>query len=273
MERRRPESKGGELQQSVYRIKYSAKMASVGREQCTLDSLSLAAMTMGKVLLVADPGTREQLASGLTKQGFTVVSNTSVDSILEQAQTGESVALLLGTEVSAVNAFDLLRRLRASSRLPVLLLLGAENELDGIIGLELGADDYLLQPINPRVLIARLRAILRRAHHEAGNPLPPPRLTNGALTLDEQTRSVWYDGEKPPLTTVEFDLLHAFLDAPGQPLSREELTRNILGRAFHPNDRSLDVHISNLRKKLGHAGSIQALRGIGYLFTAVVEQR
>ena len=172
-----------------------------------------------------------------------------------------------------MNTFDLLRRLRVISRLPVLLLLAAENEVDGIIGLELGADDYLLQPINPRVLIARLRATLRRARHESGNPLPPPLITNGALILDKQTRSAWHGDEKLPLTTVEFDLLHAFLNAPGQPLSREELARNILGRAFHPYDRSLDVHISNLRKKLGRAGSIQALRGIGYMFTAFTEQR
>jgi DNA-binding response OmpR family regulator len=145
--------------------------------------------------------------------------------------------------------------------------------VDRIVGLEMGADDYLQKPFNPRELIARIRAILRRARVETGElaaQAQPERVSVGDVDLDKGTRIVMRGGEQVALTSVEFDLLESLMRSAGRIVSREELVKTILGRNFTPYDRSIDTHVSNLRKKLGHyldgVERIKTIRGVGYIY-------
>src|SRR5882672_10920354 len=159
----------------------------------------------------------------------------------------------------------------AHSRIPILMLTARGEAFDRILGLELGADDYLPKPFDPRELAARMRAILRRGPPPSGGPAPAAVLLQlGDLTVDPGARVVQRGPEVLPLTTVEFDLLGVFLRMAGQVVRREALVQDVLGRAFSPFDRSIDVHVSNLRRKLGpHADGterIKGVRGRGYLY-------
>jgi two-component system response regulator CpxR len=181
--------------------------------------------------------------------------------------------LLLAASLPSGDGFTLLRRIRAISRVPILFLVNANNEIDGIVGLELGADVFLTKPLHGRALLAQMRALLRRHQAAADSALPPLPLKVGALELDEQLQIVRYAGQHLELTLSEFKLLRLLLQAHGQVLTREVLSQHLLGRSFAPTDRSLDVHISNLRRKLiavaQQPGSqcIRSERGVGYALT------
>jgi two-component system response regulator CpxR len=168
-----------------------------------------------------------------------------------------------------MNGFDVLRRMRATSRMPVLLLTARGEDVDRIVGLEIGADDYLPKPFNPRELVARIRAVLRRTRAAEGSPGDVLRVGN--VELNPATRSVLQDGNNVELTSVEFNLLQVLLQEAGQVVSRERLVDTVLGRKFSPFDRSIDMHVSKVRKKLGDTdgGSdyIKTVRGVGYIFT------
>lgn len=224
---------------------------------------------MEKVLLAADDTLQRQLRPSLLAGGFETETVMQSAALFQAAQAANFAAVVLRLGLPWLEGFESLRRVRTTTRLPILLLVEPANELDAIIGLELGADDYLLLPVNPRALLARLRSRLRRARPDPAGVLPPPPLVSGGLELNEQLRTARRNGEKLLLTAIEFDLLRAFLQAPGQPLTREALAQNILGRELHPTDRSLDVHISKLRKKLRCTDCIKALRNVGYVYTGI----
>jgi two-component system response regulator CpxR len=148
-----------------------------------------------------------------------------------------------------------LRRIRAQSGAPVLMLTARGEAIDRIVGLEIGADDYLPKPFDPRELVARIYAILRRTHRylaPAGTAPEAPRLILGDVDLDPGARTVRCGGQWVELTGVEFNLLETLLRAAGRLVQREELSKMVLGRRLMPYDRSIDMHVSNLRKKLGH---------------------
>jgi two-component system response regulator CpxR len=153
------------------------------------------------------------------------------------------------------------------------MLTAKGDEFDRVLGLELGADDYLSKPFSPRELVARIGAILRRSgwQSEGSNALRPPVIRSGDLELDPSARAASRAGEVLHLTSAEYDILRLFIGSPGQVLTREKLVEHVLDRKFSPFDRSIDLHISNLRKKLGpHADGterIRSIRGIGYLYT------
>jgi two-component system response regulator CpxR len=172
--------------------------------------------------------------------------------------------------------FELLRRLRERSPMPVLMLTARGDDLDRILGLEIGADDYLPKPFNPRELAARLRAILRRSQRTADSPAArAARLRVGDVELDRATRTVRRDNAPVQLTSVEFDLLDTLLSSAGQVMTRETLVRTVLGREFSPFDRSIDVHVANLRRKLGTLDGnerIKGIRGVGYLYARTEAQ-
>ena len=157
-------------------------------------------------------------------------------------------------------------------RTPVLMLTAKGDEFDRILGLELGADDYLPKPFSPRELIARISAILRRSgwQSESNTASRPPVIHSGDIELDLGARTVSKAGELLRLTSAEFDLLRAFFETPGQVLTREALVENVLDRKFSPFDRSIDLHVSNLRRKLGPqkdgSDRIRSVRGTGYLY-------
>jgi DNA-binding response OmpR family regulator len=168
--------------------------------------------------------------------------------------------------------FNVLKDIRQRARTPVLMLTAKGEDFDRILGLELGADDYVAKPFNPRELAARISAILRRSGWQSDNKsgLRPPKIKFADLELDLGARIVSKAGEPLNLTSAEFELLHMFIEFPGQVLTRDKLVERVLDRKFSPFDRSIDFHITNLRRKLGPQpdGSerIRSVRGIGYLY-------
>jgi two-component system response regulator CpxR len=167
-----------------------------------------------------------------------------------------------------INGFDVLREIRSVSKKPVLMLTARGDDIDRIVGLEIGADDYLPKPFNPRELAARIRAILRRT--TSTESAESPRISVGDVEMEMGTRVVRRAGKIVDLTAVEYDVLEKLLRAAGRILTREELSKQVLGRDSSPFDRSIDMHISNLRKKLGHhVGDIERIktvRGVGYIY-------
>lgn len=193
---------------------------------------------------------------------------------LEKALHNQYSVVVLDVMLPGMSGLDVLKQLRQKSSVPVLMLTARGSELDRILGLELGADDYLPKPFNPRELVARLRAILRRTSGGATASGQPIHLAD--LELHPESRSVTCNGKPVTLTGAEFDLLHTFLRNPGKIISREDLTQAALGRPMSAMDRSIDVHVSNLRRKLGtYDGNyerIKAIRGSGYVYLLPGEQ-
>jgi two-component system response regulator CpxR len=169
-----------------------------------------------------------------------------------------------------INGFDVLRRIRVKSRIPVLMLTARGDDVDRIVGLEIGADDYLSKPFNPRELVARIRAILRRSQPVDTLSGARENVAIGDIEMDIATRTVRRSGELVELTVVEYDLLEKLLRSAGQIATREDLVKEVLGRELSPFDRSIDMHVSNLRKKLGHhlngLERIKTIRGVGYIY-------
>lgn len=229
---------------------------------------------MNRILVVDDDlELCKLIARFLKPEGFDVEAEHNGIQAVERALTGEHDLVVLDVMLPGLNGFEVLRRIRSQCHLPVMMLTARGDDVDRIIGLEIGADDYLPKPFNPRELVARIRAILRRASPQAdSSPALPKRvkLTLGDVELDSGSRLVRCDGVEVNLTTVEFDLLRVLMEVAGRPLSREELTEAVLGRRFSGIDRSIDTHISNLRRKLGPnrhgAERIKTVRNIGYLY-------
>ncbi len=213
-----------------------------------------------------DVGLSKLLSERLSSEGFSLEPVYDGKRGLERALSGEHALVILDLMLPGLTGLDVLRRLRAQSQIPVLILTARGEDVDKIVGLEIGADDYLPKPFNPRELIARMRAILRRSARPA---ITAEALMVDDIRLDPAAREAWQNGARLELTSVEFTLLETFLRDAGRILTRESLTRTVLGRKLGPFDRVIDVHVSNLRKKLGPAQGgerIKAVRGSGYLF-------
>jgi two-component system response regulator CpxR len=212
----------------------------------------------------------DMVAEYLGKEGFKVEAVYNGEQGLKRALSGEHDLVLLDVMLPGLNGFDLLRKLRASSNIRVVLLTARGEDVDRIVGLEIGADDYLPKPFNPRELLARIRAILRR---NAATPMGhDSEIVVGDVTLDPGTRSVRRRGTPVELTTVEFGLLEALMRSAGRIVTRDELAKNVLGRELSPFDRSIDMHVSKLRRKLGDLPDgeerIKTVRSVGYLYAA-----
>jgi two-component system response regulator CpxR len=206
----------------------------------------------------------------LEAEGFRVESVHDGERGLQRALAGEHVLVVLDVMSPGVNGFEVLRRVRNSSRIPVLLLTARGEDVDRIVGLEIGADDYLPKPFNPRELVARIHAILRRTRPVEPGAQPGEVLRVGDIELDPATRSVRQAGKPVELTSVEFNLLQVLLGEAGRVVTREHLTDAVLSRKFSPFDRSIDMHVSKVRKKLGDSEGgtehIKTVRGVGYIF-------
>ena len=205
------------------------------------------------------------LGEFLRREGFTVDFQHNGAEGLEKASRGEHSLLVLDVMLPGLDGFEVLRRLRERSQIPVVMLTARDEDVDRIVGLELGADDYLPKPFNPRELSARIRAILRRV--EARPAVAEPRLEVNGVVLDPATRQVTCDQRQVELTTLEFDLLRLLMRAAGRVLSRDAVMDEIYDRKATPFDRSIDMHISHLRKKLETGRQrIKTVRGVGYQF-------
>jgi two-component system response regulator CpxR len=227
---------------------------------------------MNKVLIIDDDEELCDLVSEyLTVEGFETTAVHDGEAGLRRALSGEYDLAILDVMMPKLNGFDVLKNLREKSGLPVLMLTARGDDMERIVGLEIGADDYLPKPFNPRELVARLRAVLRRASAESNENLPAEKISVDDLELSASSRSVRRNGEELPVTSVEFDLLSALLRDAGRVVKKEDLSENVLERRLSPYDRSLDMHISNLRKKLGPRtdGSerIKTVRSVGYIYT------
>jgi two-component system response regulator CpxR len=206
----------------------------------------------------------------LESEGYESESVHDGERGLQRALTGDPMLVVLDVMLPGMNGFDVLRRIRDTSRIPVLLLTARGQDVDRIVGLEIGADDYLPKPFNPRELVARIRAILRRTKNGDRAGSAPQMLSVGDVELDPATRTVRQAGQAVDLTSVEFNLLEVLLREAGRVVTRERLVNAVLSRKFSPFDRSIDMHVSKVRKKLGDSeGSpehIKTVRGVGYIF-------
>lgn len=229
---------------------------------------------MDRVLIVDDDVELcRLLVERLSSEGFTIEAVHDGQHGLERALSREHTLVILDLMLPGVGGLDVLRRLRTQSSVPILILTARGEDVERILGLEIGADDYLPKPFNPRELIARIRAILRRSSKSALNS---KTLTVGDIRLDPAAREAWINETPLDLTSVEFTLLETLMHDAGCVVTREHLTETVLGRRLGPFDRVIDVHVSNLRKKFGLANSserIKAVRGSGYLFVMRSEQK
>ena len=208
----------------------------------------------------------ELLSSWLADEGFSLTSVHDGAEGLEAARTGDYEAIVLDMMLPSMNGLEVLRALRQSINTPLLMLSARGEPVDRILGLELGADDYLAKPCDPRELVARLRALLRRSAPASDGPV----LEIGDLRMETASLLCWQGEELLPLTQTEALILRELLEHPGQLGDRQSLSRQALGKPLGPYDRSLDMHISNLRRKLGlypdGRPRIQSIRGRGYLY-------
>lgn len=228
---------------------------------------------MTRILLIDDDiELGELLSEYMASEGFVVEVATDGEEGLKKALSGDFVLILLDVMLPGINGFEVLRRLRSITAVPVLMLTARGDEVDRIVGLEMGADDYLPKPFHSRELVARIRAVLRRSSSKAPSSTSPPakHVKLGDLEMDLGTWEVTRQGQPVDLTAVEFKLLELLLRNAGRILSREELAVSVLGRPLSPFDRSIDVHVSKLRKKLGResegAERIKSVRNAGYVY-------
>ncbi|MDM7924288.1 MAG: response regulator transcription factor [Pyrinomonadaceae bacterium] len=229
---------------------------------------------MSKVLIIDDDEELCELVSEyLSVEGFEPEAVHDGVEGLQKAKSGAYELAILDVMLPKMNGFDVLRNLRKESMLPVLMLTARGDDMERIVGLEIGADDYLPKPFNPRELVARLRAILRRVHAEEPEGGHGEKLAVDDVEASISGRSAKLAGSELPLTSVEFDLLVALLRHAGSVIKKEDLSEQVLERELSPFDRSLDMHISNLRKKLGPRADgterIKTVRSVGYIYTVL----
>jgi len=227
---------------------------------------------MKKILAIDDDRELcELLEAFLEAEGFAVDSAHNGREGLAKALERRYDLLLLDVMLPGMNGFDLLRELRKTKQVPVIMLTARGDEVDRVVGLEMGADDYLPKPFSTRELLARIRAILRRGAPEGGQTEGPEKAIElGDLVLYPGSHEISREGEQVHVTHVEFRLLETLLRSAGNAVSREVLVREALERSYSPWDRSIDVHASNLRKKLGPMPDggerIKTIRGVGYMY-------
>src|SRR5437763_2155126 len=215
----------------------------------------------GTVLLVEDePSVGELVRSYLSRDGYRVLWVRSGEDGLVELDRHPIRLVILDIGLPGMDGFDVCREIRARSQVPILMLTARDEEPDRVVGLEVGADDYLTKPFSPRELVARMKAILRRAE-----PQPTQdTLTLGDVKLNRETHDVTIAGDPVELTAKEFDLLAYFLSNPGAVLSRDVLLDRVWGVEYPGGTRTVDVHVAQLRRKLGRPALIRTLRGTGY---------
>jgi two-component system response regulator CpxR len=218
----------------------------------------------------------ELLTDYLEPEGFEVETVNDSHQGIACALSGEYSLVVLDVMLPGLSGFEVLSQIRAVSKIPIIMLTARGEDVDRIVGLEMGADDYLPKPFNPRELVARLRAIHRRTNgheQELHNQLVKEVLTVGDLVLETRTRVLRKLGKEVAVTSVEFLLLQELLLMAGRVVCREDLAEKVLGRKLAIFDRSIDVHVSSLRKKLGHKINglerIKTVRSVGYMYIKV----
>ncbi len=215
----------------------------------------------GHVLLVEDePSVGELVRGYLARDGWTVIWVRSGEEALVELERHPTRIVILDVGLPGMDGFAVCREMRARSRVPILMLTARDEEADRVVGLEVGADDYVTKPFSPREVVARMKAILRRSEPQSDYDL----LELGDISLNRGTHDVKIAGEPVELTAKEFDLLAYFLANPGAVLSRDVLLDRVWGVSYPGGTRTVDVHVAQLRRKLGRPELIRTLRGSGY---------
>lgn len=221
-----------------------------------------------RVLIVDDdPHIRQVLAFAFAKAGLEVSEAEDGEVALASATQQRPDLVVLDINMPRMDGLEVCRRLRAEGDLPILFLSSRDEEIDRVLGIELGADDYVVKPFSPREVVARANAILRRSAPRVAAPLPGSQITHGALNLDTDGWCASWHGAEVPLTVSEFTLLRALAAAPARILSRDALIDQLHGPGFAITDRTIDSHIRNLRRKFAEAGGsdvIETRAGVGY---------
>jgi two-component system phosphate regulon response regulator PhoB len=225
-------------------------------------------MNKGTILIIDDEKDLiEMVRYNLDKDGYDVISATDWQSGLGIAQAHKLDLIILDLMMPGIDGLEVCRRLRAdprTGRIPLIMLTAKATEADRVVGLELGADDYVTKPFSPRELVARVKAILRRTTTQAE---PEQLIRHGDLSVDVTRHEVLYLGKAVSLTATEFRILHLLASKPGRVLSRDDIIDSALGRDANVFDRTIDVHITAIRRKLGKgADQIETIRGFGYKF-------
>lgn len=222
---------------------------------------------MSDTILVVDDEQRiiDLAKMYLEQDGYRVMSATDGVNALNKILDDKPNLVVLDLMLPGMDGLEVCRRVRAESDVPIIMLTARSDDIDKIVGLELGADDYLTKPFNPRELVARVKAILRRADRKASREDAPVNIMIGNLTIDAQRRVVEVDGQSVDLRMKEFDLLQTLAENPGMVFSREKLLDVVWGYDFAGETRTVDVHIAHLRHKLdGMRATIETVWGVGY---------
>lgn len=228
-------------------------------------------MTTSHILLIDDDrDLAELLGEYLDVEGYRLSAAYSGEDGIEQLTKADYDLVLLDVMMPGIDGFETLRQIRSRSSVPVLMLTAKGEEMDRVLGLELGADDYLAKPYSHRELLARIKALLRRIELDrVQQENDSGTLTRNGVTLNFDTYEVECEGEHVPMTTSEFKVLRVLMARAGKAVPKEDLYREVLGREIMAYDRSIDMHVSNVRRKLQAVTDdpkIQTIRGIGYLF-------
>lgn len=225
---------------------------------------------IGETILVVDDevNIRELARMYLEQEGFQIVTAVNGQQALEQVRQDPPSLVVLDLMLPEVDGWEVCRQIRKSSNLPIIMLTARDDDVDKIVGLELGADDYLTKPFNPRELVARVRAVLRRTSPDEGQPVDKVRRL-GDVTVDPGRHEVTVAGQRVNLRTKEFDLLVTLMDHPNMVLTREKLLDIVWGYEYYGATRTVDVHISQLREKLKDSHlQIETVWGMGYKLVA-----
>ncbi len=222
-----------------------------------------------RILLVDDdPMLCELLSEYLQEDGFDVASlNSGEEAIATLLSDEQFDAVVLDIMMPVTSGLDVLREVRSKRDIPILMLTGRGDDIDRILGLEMGADDYLGKPCNPRELVARIRAVLRRSQQQTETAPAASTVDLHGICLDSGARSVTVNGKSLVLTSAEFNALKLLMNSAGETLTKQDITEQVLNRKLEAYDRSMDVHISRIRQKLAAEGVsdvIKSIRGVGY---------
>jgi len=219
-----------------------------------------------KLLLVDDdPDLLYTLEKYLQQAGYTTVLANNGKSAIETFNTEKPDAALIDVMMPELDGFELIKKIRSMSTIPIILLTARSDETDKIVGLELGADDYVTKPFSPREVVARLKAIMRRSNQKQENP---SKITIGKITIDKNTRSVNRENSPIELTKTEFDILVTLMESPEQVFTRDQIIDRVLGYTYEGFERTIDAHVRNLRKKIepdaNNPDYIKTVFGVGY---------
>jgi DNA-binding response OmpR family regulator len=227
-------------------------------------------MDKGTILIVEDePNIADLVDLYLTREGFRVLKQGTGEGALAAVRDHRPRLVVLDIGLPDIDGLEVCRRIRATANLPVIFLTARGDEVDRVLGLEMGADDYLTKPFSPAELVARVKAVLRRVD----GVQPADIVQAGRVTIDGGRREIRVDETPVDFTTKEFDLLRFLAERPGLALSRQQILDGVWGYDWYGDVRTVDVHIAQVRKKLGDAGAITTVRGVGYRMESTTSAR